>query len=49
MISFLTKGPYMGNKNHLSIKSLKKKTNVKHMIYILNVKELIQVFIFRFL
>ena len=39
----------MGNKNHLSIKSPKKKTSIKHTKPILNDKELIQVFIFIFL
>ena len=49
MISFLYWRPYMENKNYLSIKSPKEKTNIKLMKYILNDKELIQVFIFLFL
>ena len=38
----------MENKNHVSIKSPKEKQNIKHIKYILNDKELIQVFIFLF-
>ena len=34
----------MKNKNHISIKSLTEKSNIKHIKYILNDKELIQVF-----
>ena len=37
------------NKNHVSIKSPKKKSSFKHVKYILNDKKLIQVFIFLFL
>ena len=49
MISFFPLRPYMGNKNHLSIKSPKEKTNIEHMKYVLNDKELIQDFIYVFL
>ena len=39
----------MENKNHVSIKSPKENSNIKHIKYILNDKELIQVFVFLFL
>ena len=39
----------MKNKNHVSIKSPKEKSSIKHIKFILNDKELIQVFIFLFL
>ena len=39
----------MENKNHVSIKSPNEKSNTKHIKYVLNDKELIEVFIFLFL